>query len=79
MNNLGRVIKGAAKGLGCLFSAMLVFGGVIALSDYSVGQSHGQARADGATMAEAVTLIALVAGITLLVVIVRGRIKGNRS
>ena len=76
MNNLGRVIKGAVTALGCLIFAMMFFAGVIALSDYSVAQSHNQpGAAEGATLAEVITLLAFVGGSALLVWIVRGRFK----
>jgi hypothetical protein len=63
MNNLGRVIKGAVTALGCLIFAMMFFAGVIALSDYSVAQSHNQpGAAEGATLAEVITLLAFGGG-----------------
>jgi hypothetical protein len=63
MNNLGRVIKGAVTALGCLIFAMMFFVGVIALSDYSVAQSHNEpGAAEGTTLAEVITLLAFVGG-----------------
>jgi len=72
MNNLGRVIKGAVTALGCLIFAMMFFAGVIALSDYSVAQSHNQpGAAEGATLAEIIMLVAFLGGSALLVWIAR--------
>jgi hypothetical protein len=76
MNNLGRVIKGGVTALGCLIFAMMFFVGVIALSDYSVAQSHNEpGAAEGTTLAEVIALLAFVGGGALLVWIVRGRFK----